>query len=93
MPRNLVRLVSPGGYLFVTGVDLDVRTKVALGLGWEPIPELRTEVHYGDPLVCADWPWEWWGLEPFDETRPDWETRYASVFQIEPETVVSEAVG
>ena len=43
--RNLVRLVSPGGFLFVTGVDLDVRTKVALDLRWEPVPELRTEVH------------------------------------------------
>ena len=34
--RNLVRLVEPGGYLFVSGVDLDVRTKVALDLGWTP---------------------------------------------------------
>ena len=39
--RNLVQLVRPGGYLFVSGVDLDVRTKVALDLGWEPISELR----------------------------------------------------
>ena len=48
--RNLAQLVSPGGYLFVTGVDLDVRTQVALELGWEPIPELRAEIHDGDPL-------------------------------------------
>src|SRR4029077_19990162 len=26
---NIARLVSPGGYLFISGVDLDVRTKVA----------------------------------------------------------------
>src|SRR5438034_4334882 len=43
------RLVSPGGYLFVSGVDLDVRTKVALDLGWEPVPELIKEIHNGDP--------------------------------------------
>ena len=80
--RNLAQLVSPGGYLFVTGVDLDVRTKVALELGWEPIPELRAEIHDGDPLVRSDWPWRWWGLEPLDRRRPDWETRYSAVFRI-----------
>src|SRR5437763_1105962 len=37
---NLARMVSPGGYLFVSGVDLDVRTKVAIGLGWEPVRDL-----------------------------------------------------
>jgi SAM-dependent methyltransferase len=80
--RNLAQLVSPGGYLFVTGVDLDVRTRVALERGWEPIPELRAEIHDGDPLVRSDWPWRWWGLEPLDRHRPDWETRYNAVFQI-----------
>jgi SAM-dependent methyltransferase len=80
--RNLARLVSDDGYLFVTGVDLDVRTKVALELGWEPIPELRAEIHDGDPLVRSDWPWRWWGLEPLDRRRPEWETRYSAVFRI-----------
>ena len=79
--RNLAELVSPDGYVFVSGVDLDVRTKVALELGWKPVSELRTEIHDGDPLVRADWPWKWWGLEPLDRKRPDWQTRYASVFQ------------
>ena len=67
---------------FVTGVDLDVRTKVALDLGWEPIPELRAEIHDGDTLVRTDWPWRWWGLEPLDRRRPEWETRYSAVFRI-----------
>src|SRR5262249_50796279 len=80
--RNLAHLGSPGGYVFVSGVDLDVRTKVALDLDWKPVTELRAEIHDGDPLVRADWPWQWWGLEPFDRRRPDWQTRYASAFQI-----------
>jgi SAM-dependent methyltransferase len=80
--RNLARLVRPGGYLFVTGVDLDVRTKVALDLGWEPISELRAEIHDGDQLVRSDWPWRWWGLEPLNRRRPDWETRYTAAFRI-----------
>jgi SAM-dependent methyltransferase len=80
--RNLVRLVAPGGHLVVLGVDLDVRSKVALDLGWEPVDELREEIHDGDPAVRADWPWHWWGLEPLDRRRPDWQLRYASVFRI-----------
>ena len=79
--RNLARLVRPGGHLFVSGVDLDVRTQVALELGWEPIPELRAEIHDGDPVVRSDWPWRWWGVEPLDRHRPDWETRYSAVFR------------
>jgi chemotaxis protein methyltransferase CheR len=80
--RNVARLVSPGGYLFVSGVDLDVRTKVALDLGWEPVPELIREIHNGDSSVRADWPWQWWGLEPLNRKRPDWQTRYAAAFRI-----------
>jgi chemotaxis methyl-accepting protein methylase len=79
--HNLAQLVSPGGYLFVTGVDLDIRTSVALELDWEPIPELRAEIHDGDRLVRSDWPWRWWGLEPLDRRRPNWETRYTAAFR------------
>jgi SAM-dependent methyltransferase len=80
--RNLAQLASPGGYLFVTGVDLDVRTKVAIELGWEPVPDLRAEIHDGDSLVRSDWPCQWWGLEPLNRRRTGWETRYSAVFRI-----------
>ena len=81
--RNFARLVAPGGYLFVAGVDLDLRTKVAVELGWKPVEELTAEIHEGDPSVRGDWwPWEWWALEPLDRKRRDWQMRYASVFQI-----------
>jgi SAM-dependent methyltransferase len=80
--RNIWQLVNPGGYLFVSGVDLDVRTKVALDLRWEPVTELIAEIHDGDPSVRADWPWQWWGLEPLDRSRHDWQTRYAAAFRI-----------
>jgi polysaccharide pyruvyl transferase WcaK-like protein/chemotaxis methyl-accepting protein methylase len=79
---NLAQLVRPGGHLLVTGVDLDVRTRVAIDLGWEPISELRGEIHDGDPLVRSDWPWRWWGLEPLDRRRPGWETRYTAAFRV-----------
>jgi len=80
--RNIARLVNPGGYLFVSGIDLDVRTRVALDLGWRPVRDLMEEIHDGDPSLRNDWPWQYWGLEPFNRRRQDWEIRYASAFQI-----------
>ncbi len=80
--RNMARLVTPGGYIFVTGVDLDIRTNVAKDLGWRPIPDSREEIHDGDQSIRRGWPWAWWGLEPLNKNRKDWELRYTSVFQI-----------
>jgi SAM-dependent methyltransferase len=80
--RNLARLLKPGGYLFVSGVDLDIRTKVALDSGWTPVRDLIEEMHNGDPSLRRDWPWRYWGLEPFNKKRNDWSVRYASVFQV-----------
>jgi len=79
--RNIGQLAAPGGYLFVSGVDLDVRTKVALDLGWEPLTELIAEIHEGDPCMRADWPCQWWGLESLNRRRHDWQTRYAAAFR------------
>ena len=80
--RNIAGIVKPGGYLFVTGVDLDVRAKVALDLHWRPVPELIEEIHEGDPSVRRDWPCAWWGLEPLSTKRDDWQMRYAAVFRL-----------
>jgi chemotaxis methyl-accepting protein methylase len=80
--RNIARLVKPGGYLFVSGIDLDVRTRVAQDMGWKPVTELMREIHEGDASLRRGWPLDYWGLEPFREDRPDWNIRYASVFQI-----------
>lgn len=80
--RNVARLVKPGGYLFASGVDLDVRSKVAREFDWRPVTELIREIHEGDPSLRRDWPLEYWGLEPFEPDRIDWQLRYASVFQV-----------
>jgi len=80
--RNLASIVKRGGFLFVTGVDLDVRAKVARDLGWQPVLELIEEIHEGDPSVRRDWPWAWWGLEPLNKERADWQMRYATAFQL-----------
>ena len=91
--RQLANLVRPGGYLFVSGVDLDVRTKVARELGWTPVTELINEIHEGDRSLRNDWPLHYWGLEPFDRRRSDWHIRYASVFQLGLAHASTEIVG
>jgi polysaccharide pyruvyl transferase WcaK-like protein/SAM-dependent methyltransferase len=80
--RNIGRLVKPGGHLFVHGVDLEVRSKVARELCWQPVPDLIREIHDGDPSVRSDWPWEWWGLEPLNDKKCDWQLRYAVAYRI-----------
>ncbi len=80
--RNIAGLVDRAGYLFVSGVDLDVREKVAHELGWQPIPELLEQIHDGDPDLRGGWPVAWWGLEPLNHRRRDWQLRYAAVFQL-----------
>ncbi|WP_353063323.1 CheR family methyltransferase [Tunturibacter psychrotolerans] len=87
--RNIARLVSPNGYVFVSGIDLDVRTKVARDLGWVPLEELLEEVHEGDPYLRRYWPGRYAGLEPLNKKRADWRIRYAAAFQFVPRVISS----
>jgi chemotaxis methyl-accepting protein methylase len=80
--RNIARLVAPRGYLFVSGVDLDVRTKVAKDLGWNPVLELLEEIYEGDPRMASGWPFNYSSLEPLNKRRENWRLRYAAVFQL-----------
>lgn len=87
--RNIARLVNADGYLFVAGVDLDVRMKVARELGWKPIEELVEEIHEGDNWLRSLWPGHYAGLEPLNKRRPEWNLRYAAAFQIPGNTHAS----
>src|ERR1700756_5892234 len=90
--RNIARLVNQHGFLFVSGVDLDVRTKVARDLAWEPLHELLEEVHDGDPYLRRYWPGQYAGLEPLNKKRRDWRIRYAAAFQLVPREIPSPAL-
>jgi SAM-dependent methyltransferase/mannose-6-phosphate isomerase-like protein (cupin superfamily) len=83
--RNIARLARPDGYLIISGVDLDIRTKVATDLKWRPVNQLLEDVHEGDSSVRALWPWHYSGLEPFDKKRQDWGRRYATAFHVVPQ--------
>jgi SAM-dependent methyltransferase len=80
--RNIARLVVPHGYLFVCGIDLDIRTTVACDLGWRPLQELLQEIHEGDPWLTREWPFHYAGLEPLNKKKRDWRVRYAAAFQL-----------
>jgi SAM-dependent methyltransferase len=82
--RNIARLVRPQGYLFVSGIDLDIRMKVAQDSGWNPLQELLEEIHDGDPRMGSSWPWNYSALEPLNKRRRDWRLRYAAAFQLVP---------
>lgn len=79
--RNIAGLMAPGGYLFMYGVDLDVKSRVASSLGLVPVRDMIEDVYLADWNALARWPFSYWGREPFDGTRPDWEMRYAAVYQ------------
>ncbi len=79
--RNIARLVGPSGYLFVSGIDLDIRTSVAYDLELNPLQELLDEVHEGDPSTRGCWPFHYAGLEPLNKSKQDWRIRYAAAFQ------------
>jgi 2-polyprenyl-3-methyl-5-hydroxy-6-metoxy-1,4-benzoquinol methylase len=80
--RNICRVVKPGGYLFVSGVDLDVRMRVAADMNWEPVTELMEEIHDGDSSIRDGWPFDYWAKEPINGMRRDAMIRYASAFKI-----------
>ena len=82
--RNIARLVSPQGYLFVSGIDLDIRTKVAADLRWKPLQELLEQIHEGDMCMKGLWPCHYAGVEPFNKKRQDGKLRYAAAFQLVP---------
>lgn len=80
--RAAASLVRQDGHIFVSGVDLDLRSRVAREQGWLPITDYLEEIHSGDETMTEDWPFRRWGLEPLDKRRKDWALRYCSVFQI-----------
>jgi chemotaxis methyl-accepting protein methylase len=78
--RNILGLLKPGAALFVSGVDLDVRSRVTREHGLEPLGDVEA-LHEGDATLREGWPWQYWGLEPIDRARPDWRHYYASAFR------------
>jgi hypothetical protein len=88
--KNLARLVAPNGYLFVSGADLDVRSRILEELGFVPVTARCEEVHAAEDVHTA-WPLRCWGLESMDRARQDCPTRYTTVFQAPRKSCVPAA--
>jgi len=78
---NILRILAPGGFLFIWGVDPEVKTRFVQQAGLSPYDYLIREVYLADERAREVWPWKYWGHEPLDTKRRDWKTRYGTVFQ------------
>lgn len=82
--ENIADLIDSGGYLFLSGVDPDVRTRVVRELDLTPVQGRLEDLYHGDERALTRWPMTYWGPEPFDRTRPDWDLRYGTLFRRRP---------
>jgi len=80
--KNIARLVAPNGYLFVRGVDLEVRSRTVRELGLIPVTTRFEDIYTAEEGLLTAWPLQFWGLEPIDRRRQDWPERYTSVFRL-----------
>lgn len=77
----LTRLLRPGGYLFVDGMDLGQKVRLTAKAGFIPVTEnLETNYELARTYVMS-WPWHYSGLEPLDMSRRDRQRRYATIFK------------
>jgi hypothetical protein len=79
--RNIAKLLALNGYLFVWGIDLNVRTRIIRGLGFTPVAAKLEEIYAADQRATEVWPLKYWGIEPMDKGRSDWKMRYATIFK------------
>lgn len=79
--ENIVRLIAPNGYLFVSGIDLDLRSRAVKELGLSPVGAKFDTIYAADESALKAWPFHYWGIEPINRNAPDWPVRYTSVFR------------
>ena len=78
--RNLLKLLRPGGFLVVEGIDQKLRARLFPELGLETELERFEEIYNADPSK-RNWPWDRWAHEPIDRKRVDWPYWYCSIFK------------
>lgn len=65
--RNAIMMVKPNGYLVVTGVNLELKMRLARTFKLTPVHDLLTEIWTSDTIAFNEWPWEYYSLEPLDK--------------------------
>ncbi len=82
--RNLAGTIAAGGYLCISGIKLEIRARVARELNLQPVTRDIRLIHHAFPRRLKQWPWKYYGLEPYDPGHPDHDYRYATVFRVPP---------
>ncbi len=77
---SLIHALRQGGALFITGMDLDLRAQLSGKYGLKPVDFDLCQIHEDDLDKRIWWPWKYWSLEPFDPQRPDYLSRYATLY-------------
>lgn len=80
--KNIARVLAPNGYLFIWGVDRDVRLQVVRDLGLTPVASRLAEIYSADDSALKAWPLLYWGVEPMSRGRRDWPIRYTTIFRL-----------
>lgn len=79
--KNIISLLKPHSALFVDGMDLGLRSKLTQLNKLEPLEYKTKEIHEEARTIRGrDWPWIYWGLEPFSISRRNWRRRYSTIF-------------
>ncbi len=78
---NLASAMAPHGALFVHGIDLDLRERLAARHGLAPVAWRIAEIHDEDSVRRNAWPFYYWGLEPLEPDHPRFAMRYSSIYR------------
>lgn len=79
--RNLHDVLSPGGALFINGVDTDIRADMTRRLGLKPLEYLVEEIHNDARVDRGNgWAGTYVGRKPFERGGRDWLRRQGTIF-------------
>ncbi len=80
--KNITRILKRSGYMFINGMDVDMRVKLTKLLKLKPIDYLIEEIH-NDARVDrgAGWAGAYWGRQPFSKSAREWMRKQCTIFQ------------
>lgn len=79
--QNLTGVMRPGGALFVSGMDSDMRVRLTRTARLTPVEDRIEEIH-DDARVDrgTSWAHQYWGREPFSRRSSDWVRKFSTIF-------------
>lgn len=78
---NICDLLDKKAALFIDGIDLNIRYKGTKSKNLKPLDYKIRQIHNEARRARGvGWPYHYWGLEEFTETRHQWRQWYATVF-------------